>query len=234
MRLTDVEIRQHAARKRPAIGVGPSRPPKRPQIASPTDLVAMGTQPDVERASGYEPIVALLAPTVPPEAPAEERLAEGAVEGASAPPPTEEVRVEAREPKGPAVATAAGSGGTQSNSSFPSLSDFRAWMAGRGKAPMASGDDTRSAGRATSSDVQLFEGASALANHNLARRLCQATILPIDREIMKSQTVSNMLSSFFPTMIQVSSFFFLLFIIIFHQFSFLIAGLPPAADLQYI
>ena len=235
MRLTDVEIRQHATRKRPATRAAPSRPPKRPQIASPIDLAAMGTQSDAEHASGYEPVIVLSAPMVPTEAPAEEGLAKGVAEGASAPPPTKEVQTEAREPEGPAVAAAAGSGGTQSSSSFPSLSDFRAWAAGRGKAPMESGDDTRSAGRATSSDVQLPEGASALANHNLARRLCQATILPIDREIMKSQMVSDMLSSFFPTVIQVSSSSSLfIFIIVFYQLDLLTIGLLYAADLQHV
>nr|XP_029121765.1 uncharacterized protein LOC114914421 [Elaeis guineensis] len=67
---------------------------------------------------------------------------------------------------------------------------------------MAPTDDTRSAGRVASSDVQVSEGASALANHNLARRLCQATILPADRELLKDRPVSDMLSAFYPTMIQ--------------------------------
>ena len=138
---------------------------------------------------------------MPPEVPVEEGLVDGAVEGASAPPPTKEVQTEAHEPEGPAMAATAASGGTQSSSSFPSLSDFRAWAVGRGKAPMASDDDTRSADRAASTDVQLPEGASALTNHDLARRLCQATILPADREIMKSRPVSDILSSFYPTMI---------------------------------
>nr|XP_029120150.1 putative receptor-like protein kinase At3g47110 [Elaeis guineensis] len=142
VRLTDADIRQHTARKRPAPVVGPSWPPKRPQIASPIDLAAMGAQPDAERASGYESIIALSVPMVPPEVPFEEGAVEGAAEGASALPPTEEVRAEAREPKGPAMAAVVASGGTQSSSSFPSLFDFRAWAVGRGKAPMASGDDT--------------------------------------------------------------------------------------------
>ena len=112
-----------------------------------------------------------------------------------------------------AVAT---SGGTQSSSSFSSLSDFRARAAERGKAPMAPSDDTRSASRTASSDVQLSEGASALANHDLARRLCQATVLPTDRELLRGQPVSDMLSSFYPTMIQVSSSsFYFPFIVIF-------------------
>ena len=77
-------------------------------------------------------------------------------------------------------------------------------------------EDTRSGGHVASSDVQIPEGASALANHNLARRLCQATILPADRELLRSRPVTEMLSSFYPTMIQVSSSSFsFLFIIIF-------------------
>ena len=140
-------------------------------------------------------------PVVPPEEPSEEGAAEGVAEGVSAPLTMEEVRVEAREPERPAVAPVAPSGRTQSSSSFPSLSDFRVWATKRGKAPMAPVDDTRSAGCAASSDVQLPEGASALANHNLARRLCQATILPTDRELLKSRSVTDMLSSFYPTMI---------------------------------
>ena len=90
---------------------------------------------------------------MPLEVPTEEVAVEGAIEGASAPPPTEEVRAEAHEPERPATVGVAASGGIQSSSSFPSLSDFRAWAAERGKAPMASGDDTRSAGRTASSDA---------------------------------------------------------------------------------
>ena len=99
MRLTNANIRQHAATKRPAPSVGPSQPPKRPQIASPTDLAVVGAQPDVERVSGYEPVIALSMLAVPPEVPSEEGVIEGAAEGASAPPPMEEVRAEVREPE---------------------------------------------------------------------------------------------------------------------------------------
>ena len=172
VRLTDVDIRQHAVRKRPTHGVEPSWPPKRPQIASPTDPTVIGAQPDAERASGYEPVIALSVPAVPLGAPSEAGATEGVAEGASAPPPTEEVRAEVREPERPAAAAIVASEGTQSSSSFPSLSDLRVWMTDRGKAPMAPTDDSRSAGRVASSDVRIFEGASALANHNLARRLC--------------------------------------------------------------
>ena len=126
VRLIDADIQQHAARKRPAPGAEPSRPPKRPQISSPTDIATAAAQPDTERASIYEPVIAPSVLVVPPEAPSEEGEVEGAAEGVSAPPPTEEVRAEAREPKRPAAAPVAPSGGTQSSSSFPSLSDLRA------------------------------------------------------------------------------------------------------------
>ena len=100
---------------------------------------------------------------------------------------------------------------------------------------MASGDDIRSVGRAASSDVQLFEGASALANHDLAKMLCQVTILPADWEIMMSRQVSDMLSSFYPTMIQVSSSSSLfIFIIVFYQFGLLTIDLLFVADLQHV
>ncbi|XP_073098899.1 uncharacterized protein [Elaeis guineensis] len=65
---------------------------------------------------------------------------------------------------------------------------------------MASGDEGRSAGG--SADFPLPEGASGLANHDLARRLCQALLLPADIEAMKNQRVSDMLSSFYPMMIR--------------------------------
>ena len=68
---------------------------------------------------------------------------------------------------------------------------------------MASGDEGRSAGG--SADFPLPEGASGLANHDLARRLCQALLLSADIEAMKNQRVSDMLSSFYPMMIRVNS-----------------------------
>ena len=99
-------------------------------------------------------------------------------------------------------------------------------MSERGKAPMAPDDDRRSAGRGASSDSPFPEGASALANHDLARRLCQAVILPTDHEVMKNQRVSDMLSSFYPTMIRVSpSPSLFIFIIVFYKFGFLTVGL---------
>ena len=172
---------------------------------------------------------------MPPEASSEERAAEGAVEGVPAAQPTEEVRTETREPERPASTVVAASGGIQSSSSLPSFPDFRAWAVERGKAPMASGDDIRSVGRAASSDVQLFEGASALANHDLAKRLCQATILPADHEIMKNQQVSDMFSSFYPTMIRVSlSPSLFIFVVAFYQFDLLTVGSLFVANLQYV
>ena len=69
---------------------------------------------------------------------------------------------------------------------------------------MASGDEGRSVGGG-STDFPLPECASGLANHDLARRLCQALLLPADIDAMKNQRVSDMLSSFYPMMIRVSS-----------------------------
>ena len=112
-------------------------------------------QPDTECASSYKPIIALSASAMPPEAPSEEGAAEGAAEGVSAPPPTKEVRTEVREPERPAAAPVAPSGGTQSSSSFPSLSDLWAWTIDRGKAPMVLADDTRLVGHVASSDAQV-------------------------------------------------------------------------------
>ena len=71
---------------------------------------------------------------------------------------------------------------------------------------MASGDEGRSAGGG-STNFLLPEGASGLANHDLARRSCQALLLPADIDAMKNQRVSDMLSSFYPMMIRVSSSF---------------------------
>ena len=197
------------ARKRPVPGAEPSRPSKRPQVASPSEPAVAGAESD------REPIIALSVLTVPIEAPSEERSVEGAapsegrtveesIEDVPVAQPVEEVRAEVRELEQPASAVAAPSGGTQSDSSMPSLSDVRAWVSTRGKAPMAPGDDRRSAGRGASTDSPLPEEASALANHDLARRLCQAVILSANIEVMKNQRVSDMLSSFYPTIIRIS------------------------------
>ena len=72
---------------------------------------------------------------------------------------------------------------------------------------MASSDEGRSAGGGGSTNFPLPEGASGLANHDLARRLCQALLLPADIEAIKNQRVSDMLSSFYPMMIRVSPSF---------------------------
>ena len=194
----------------------------------------MGAEPGSERASDREPIIALSVPTVPIEAPPEERSIEEAapsegraveetIEDVPAAQPVEEVQTEVREPDQPASAATAPSRGTQSDSSLPSLSDVRAWVSERGKAPMVPDDDRRSAGRGTSSDAPLSEGALALPNHD---RLCQAIILPTDHEVMKNQRVSDMLSSFYPTMIGVSlSPLLFIFVVIFYKFGLLTVGL---------
>ena len=72
MRPTDAEIRQFATRKRPASGVGPSRPPKRPAPAAPIVEASVTDQ--------SEPVIALVAPA----ARTEERPVEEATEGALA------------------------------------------------------------------------------------------------------------------------------------------------------
>ena len=92
---------------------------------------------------------------------------------------------------------------------------------------MAPGNDRRSAGHDASSDSLFPEGASVLANHDLARRLCQAIILLADHEVMKNQRVSDMLSSFYPTLIRVSlsPLLFIFVVVVFYKFGFLTVGL---------
>ncbi|XP_073104368.1 uncharacterized protein [Elaeis guineensis] len=199
-RLSVADIRQHAVRKRPAAGAGPSQPPKRPRVVPPSEPPR----------SESEPVIALSVPTVLVDAPPEgasvgvaaspDRRAADSAGGTPTAQQTPEVREEVREPGLPTHATAVPSAETRSGSSLPSISDVRAWTASRGKAPMASGDEGRSAGG--SADFPLPEGASGLANHDLARRLCQALLLPADIEAMKNQRVSDMLSSFYPMMIR--------------------------------
>ena len=90
---------------------------------------------------------------------------------------------------------------------------------------MASGDDRRSASGGASTDSLFPKGALALANHDLARRLCQAVILPADHEVMKNQRVFDMLSSFYPTVIRVSLLPLLfIFVVAFHKFDLLMVG----------
>ena len=78
VRLTKADVRQHTVRKRPAHGAESSRPPKRPRVAPPSKPAVAGAEPDSERASDREPIIALSMPTVPTEVPSEERSAKGA------------------------------------------------------------------------------------------------------------------------------------------------------------
>ena len=71
-------------------------PPKRPQISSPTDIATATVQTNPERLSGFEPIIALSTPVVPPEVPTKEGAAEGVAEGVPTASSVEEVRVEAQ------------------------------------------------------------------------------------------------------------------------------------------
>ncbi|XP_073104711.1 uncharacterized protein [Elaeis guineensis] len=190
MRPTDAEIRQYAARKRPASGAGPSRPSKKPTTAAPTVEASATDQ--------SEPVIALEAPTVQPE----ERPAEEAVEGTSTASPAGVVSDDVREPEHHPAASAAATGGAASNSSIPSLPNPLVGVADRGKAPMDPADDTRSGNRTVPPSAQFPEGASALADHNLARRLCQGILLPADVEALRSRQVTEMLSSFYPTMVE--------------------------------
>ncbi|XP_073112028.1 uncharacterized protein [Elaeis guineensis] len=189
MRPTDAEIRQYVARKRPASGAGPSRPSKKPSAAAPTVAASAIDQ--------SEPVIALSAPTVQPE----ERPTEVAAEGTSAASPTGVASDAVREPERHPSASAAATGGAVSSSSIPSLPDPLAGAADRGKAPMDPADDTRSGSRTAPPGAQVPEGASALADHNLARRLCQGILLPADVEVLKSRQVIEMLSSFYPIMV---------------------------------
>ncbi|XP_073109510.1 uncharacterized protein [Elaeis guineensis] len=63
-------------------------------------------------------------------------------------------------------------------------------------------DETRSGSRSVPPSAQFPEGASALADHNLARRLCQEILLPADVESLRSRQVTEMLSKFYPTMVE--------------------------------
>ena len=65
-------------------------------------------------------------------------------------------------------------------------------------------DETRSGSRSVPPSAQFPEGASALADHNLVRRLCQGILLPTDVQSLRSRQVTEMLSRFYPTMVEVS------------------------------
>ena len=67
-------------------------------------------------------------------------------------------------------------------------------------------DDASSEGHAVHFDLQVPEGESALANSVLAKRLCQATLLPVDPERRRKPSVVDMFSSFYPTIIEVNFF----------------------------
>ena len=98
---------------------------------------------------------------------------------------------------------------------------------------MAPADDPRSGSRAASPGARVPEGASALADHNLVRRLCQGILLPADVEVLKARQVTEMLFSFYPTMVGVSSASSLSFLL------FSLFRLPDvtsmfAVDLHYV
>ena len=139
-------------------------------------------EPNAPSASIFEPVLALSALTVLPMASSEERATRGATETASVVPPPEEVQVEATEPEQFMAAPVAPSVGVQSSSSFPSLSNMGPPTTDQGKAPVASVDDAASEGHAMHFDLQVPVDESTLANFILAKRLYQATLLPVDRE----------------------------------------------------
>ncbi|XP_073100413.1 uncharacterized protein [Elaeis guineensis] len=190
MRPTDAEIRQFATRKRPASGAGPSRPPKKPAPATPIIEASVTDQ--------SEPVIALAASATR----SEERPMGEAAEGTSAA-SLEAVEPDVvRETEHHPTASVAAAGGAGSTSSIPSLSVPSVGAADRGKAPMDPADETRSGSRSVPPSAQFPEGASALADHNLTRRLCQGILLPTDVESLRSRQVTEMLSRFYPTMVE--------------------------------
>ncbi|XP_073109381.1 uncharacterized protein [Elaeis guineensis] len=190
MRPTDAEIRQFATRKRPASGAGPSRPSKKPTPAPPTVEASATDQ--------SEPVIALAAPTVQ----AEERLTEEAAEGISAVSPVRVEPDDVQEIEHRPMASVGATEGAGSNSSVPSLPVPSVGAANRGKAPMEPAEEDRSGSRSMPPSAYYPEGASALADHNLARRLCQGILLPADVESLRSRQVAEMLSRFYPTMVE--------------------------------
>nr|XP_029119950.1 uncharacterized protein LOC114914086 [Elaeis guineensis] len=115
--------------------------------------------------------------------------------------PSLEVRAEARESEQSATALVAPSIGAQSRSSFPSLSNVGPPTIDRGKAPMASEDDAVSEGHVVYFDLQVPVDESVLANSVLIKRLCQVTLLPVDRKHRRKRSVVEIFSSFYPTII---------------------------------
>ena len=141
-----------------------------------------------------------MAPTVQ----AEERPTEEAAEEISAVSPVRVEPDDVRETERHPAASVGATGGAGSNSSVPSLPVPSVGAADRGKAPMEPAEEDRSGGRSMPPSAYYPEGASALADHNLARRLCQGILLPADVESLRSRQVIEMLSRFYPTMVEVS------------------------------
>ena len=129
---------------------------------------------------------------------------EEAVEGTSTVLPVGVAPDDVRETEHHPAASVAVTGGAGSTSSIPSLPVPSVGAADRGKAPMDPADETRSGSRSVPPSAQFPKGASALADHNLARRLCQGILLPADVESLRSRQVIEMLSKFYPTMVEVS------------------------------
>nr|XP_029119636.1 stress response protein NST1-like [Elaeis guineensis] len=67
---------------------------------------------------------------------------------------------------------------------------------------MEPAEEDRSGSRSMPPSAYYPEGASALADHNLARKLCQGILLPADVESLRSRQVAEMLSRFYPTMVE--------------------------------
>ena len=182
MRMSDIEICQHAVRKRTASETGPSRPPKRrqasaqAQAATPTPApvaASLPTEgPDALPASAFELILALSAPTVLPIVPSKDRAARKIIEEPLVFSSTEKVQVEVREPEQSAAASVAPLVGAQSSSSFPSLSNMGSSRGDQGKTPMTLAEDAASEGRTIFFNFQVPGDESTLANSMLARRLC--------------------------------------------------------------
>ena len=68
-------------------------------------------------------------------------------------------------------------------------------------------DDGSSTGFTKLFDIRISIDESALANPKLAKRLIEATLLLTDRERRKSRMVSEIFSSFYPTILNVNRYF---------------------------
>ena len=184
--MLNADISQHTAKKRAASEAGPSRPLKRHQAPTPVGISTSIMEFDAPSASVPKPVLALSALTVLLAVSSEEKLAWRTTETTSVVPPPKEVRTEAREPEQSTAVPVAPSVGAQSSSSFPSLSNMGPPTTDREKAPVALVDDAASEGHAVHFDLQepvdSAVDESALVNSVLAKRLCQANLLPADRE----------------------------------------------------